>query len=140
MQNLWTSEDQSLLEILKEDIVAGDTSARPYPHQELYITLDCFKDVMGEVILQADNSVEARKSEAQEKSGGKYEFDTSLEGISLRNISCILISTVSPLENSRHSFVLEAAAVSWSVGKFRKYLWVADFTVLSNCSGLQKIF
>ena len=53
------------------------------------------------VILKADDSVEATKKEAQEKVGENCEFDNSPEGIHLRPISFILISTVSQLENLR---------------------------------------
>ena len=54
--------------------------------------------------------------------------------------SFILISTVAPLEKSRHIFVGEAATVRWYIGNFRKYMWGAYFTVLSNYSGMQKFF
>ena len=47
---------------------------------------------------------------------------------------------VSPLENSRDSFVGESATVMWAVGKFINYLWGSEFMVLSDCSGLQKFF
>ena len=46
--------------------------------------------------------------------------------------------TVSPLKNSRHSFVVEKDTVRWAIGKFRNYLWESEFTVLSYCSGLKK--
>ena len=75
------------------------------------------------MILQADESAEARKSEVQEKDGGKCEFDKSLEGMRLRPIYFISISTVPPLERSIHSFVGESAAVMWAIGKFRNDLW-----------------
>ena len=59
---------------------------------------------MGEVFLQAYDSVEERNTEAQEKSSGKCEFYMSLEVMRLLPIASISISTVLPLENSRHSF------------------------------------
>ena len=74
MQNLWNIEDQMLLERLKKDILSGPTLARPYPSRRFYIKSDCSKDLMGVLLLQADVSVEERKSEAQEKAGGKCEF------------------------------------------------------------------
>ena len=45
--------------------------------------------------------------------------------------------TVSPLEKSRHIFVLEKDTVRWAIGKFRNYLWGKYFMVLSYCSVLQ---
>ena len=45
-----------------------------------------------------------------------------------------------PLENSRHSFVGEEATVRWAIGKFRKYLWGLESTILSDYSGMQEIF
>ena len=95
---------------------------------------------MGAVLLQADVSEEARKSEAQEKDGVKCEFDKYLEGMRLRPIYFILRSTVLPLEKSRHNFVGEAYSVRWYIGNFRNYLWGSEFMVLSDCSGLQKFF
>ena len=85
---------------------------------------------MGAVLLQADVSEESRKSEAQEKAGRKCEFENYLEGIHLQPISFISISTVSTLKKSRHSFVGEESTVRWDIGKFRKYLWGSEFTVL----------
>ena len=58
----------------------------------------------------------------------------------LQPISFISRSTVSSLENSIKIFVGEAAAVRWAMVKFRKYLWVSEFTVLSYCSGMKKCF
>ena len=101
---------------------------------------------MGAVLLQAYVLEEARKSEVsrksevQEKNGGKCEFYNSLELMRLRLIPFISGSTVLLLENSRHGFVVEAYTVRWSIGKFIKYLWGSEFTVLSDYSGLQKFF
>ena len=52
---------------------------------------------MVSVLLQADVLEEAIKSEAQEKASVKCEFDKYLEGMRLRPISFISISTVLPL-------------------------------------------
>ena len=87
---------------------------------------------MGAVILQADVSAEARKSEAKEKYSEKCEFDKSLEGIYLRPISFISISTVLPLEKSINRFVVGASTVRRAIGNFRKYLWGTESTVLSK--------
>ena len=53
---------------------------------------------MGAVLLQSDESVEARKADSKEKASEKCEFDKYLEGMRLRPISFISIPTVSPLE------------------------------------------
>ena len=79
---------------------------------------------MGAVILQADVSAEARNSEAQENDNVKCEFVKSLEIMRLRPISFISRSKVSPLEKSRHSFVVDVDTVRWAAGKFRNYLWL----------------
>ena len=39
---------------------------------------------------------------------------------------------------SRHIFIGEADAVRWDIGKFRKYLWGSEFTLLSDFSGMRK--
>ena len=95
---------------------------------------------MGVVLLKSDYSLEATNAEAQEKVGENGEFDKYPEGIRLRPISFILISTVSPLEKSGYIILGEAAAVRWDIGNFRQYLWGEEFTLLSDCSGLQKLF
>ena len=74
MQNLWNPDDQRLLEKLKKDILSGPTLARLDPSRSFYIKIDCCKDGMGAVLIQADVSEEARKSQAQEKESGKCEF------------------------------------------------------------------
>ena len=74
--------------------MTGLTLVRLYPYWRFYIDTDLYKDVMGVVLLKADDSVEATKKEAQEKVGENCEFDKSPEGICLRPISFILISTV----------------------------------------------
>ena len=91
---------------------------------------------MEALLLQAEDSVETRNSEAQENSGRNYEFDKYLEGMCLRPIYFVSRSTVSPLENSRHIFVGEAATLRWAIGKFIKYLLVAEFIGLSDFSGI----
>ena len=140
MQNIWNTEDQSLMERLKKDILSGPTLSIPDPSRRFYINTDWSKDRMGAVLLQEYVSEESGKSEAKEKAVKKCEFYKSLEGMRLRPIYSTSRSTVLPLEKSRHSFVLEAAAVRWAIGKFRKYLWRSEFTVLSDCSGMKKIF
>ena len=67
MQNICTPGDQRLLERLKKEIISGPTLARPEPSQRFYINTDLSKDGIGAVLLQVDDSVDARKSEAKEK-------------------------------------------------------------------------
>ena len=52
---------------------------------------------MGAVLLKEYESAEARNSEAQEKEGGKCEFDKSLEVMRLQPIYFTLILMVLPL-------------------------------------------
>ena len=140
MQNLWNTEDQRSLEMLKKDILSGPTLARPDPSRRFYTKTYWYKDVTGALILQADVSEEAIKSEAQEKADGKCEFDKSLEGILLRPISLISRLTMSPLDNLRHIFLVKSGTVRWAIVKFRKYVWVSEFTVLSDYSGQKQFF
>ena len=74
VHNLWNPEDQRLLEMLKENILSRATLERLDPSRRFYIKTYWSKDGMEAVILQVDVSEEARKSEAQEKDGGKCEF------------------------------------------------------------------
>ena len=54
MKKLWIPEDQSLMEIIKEDILTGPTLSIPYSSQRFYINKYWSKDVLGAVILQVD--------------------------------------------------------------------------------------
>ena len=65
--------------------------ARPEASQIFYIDKNWSKDGMGEVLMQAGDSLEGIKSEKQERDVGKCESDNSLEGICLRHIYLILI-------------------------------------------------
>ena len=109
--------------IVKERYLSGPALARLNSSRRFYINTYWFKYVMVVVLMQSDVSEEAIKSETQENDCGNPEFDKSLEGICLQPIYFISISTVSPLENSRHGFVVEESAVMWSILKFKEYLW-----------------
>ena len=89
MQNLWTPDDQRLLGLLSKDIVSRPTLEIPDPSQRFYIKTCWSKYRMEEVIVQADNSLEAINSEAQENDSGNCKFDKSPEGMRLRPISFI---------------------------------------------------
>ena len=68
----------------------------------------------------------------------KFEFDKSLEGLHPHSIYFISIAIVSPWENSRHIFVVDAHIVRWPIGRLRNYSWMWELTVLSYCNRLQK--
>ena len=86
-----------LPERLNKDIVAGPTLEILDRYRRFYIKTDWPKDGMGGFLLQVDKSVEARNSESQENSGGRCEFDKSLEVLHLCPIYFSSIETVSPL-------------------------------------------
>ena len=61
MQNLWTKEDQILLKKFQEEIVTVPMLEIPYPCQTFNIKKYWTNDIMGEVLLQEDDSLEKRK-------------------------------------------------------------------------------
>ena len=63
------------------------------------------------MFLQEYDSAEAIKPEAQEKEGIKCGFDKTLEGMCLRPIYLIFISTVPTLEKLINIFVGQSASV-----------------------------
>ena len=79
---------------VKEKILSGPTLARPDRLRRFYIKTCCSKDGMVAVLLQADVSEEEIKSEAQENTVRKCEFDKSLEGMPLlqRYIMILLVA------------------------------------------------
>ena len=91
MQKLCAEKYQRLLEKLKYDIVTGPKLSIPDTYWRFYMNTYWPKYVMGTLILQLDDSVEAIQSEAQEKYGGKFEFNKSLSGLCLRLINFISV-------------------------------------------------
>ena len=65
IKNLWKQEEQMLMERLNKDIMAGPTLTRKDLSRIFYIKTDWSKDGMGVILLQADDSVDARKTEAK---------------------------------------------------------------------------
>ena len=61
-------------------------------------------------------------------------------GLRLRPISFISHKTKTSFKRSSHSYVGEAGVIQWAVGKFRKYLYRTDFTVMTDCSSLKTFF
>eukprot|EP00957_Ditylum_brightwellii_P066131 5018059-Ditylum_brightwellii.AAC.1 len=76
--------------------------ARPDPTQRFYLKTDWSKEGMGAVLLQADDSPDARAAEEEEQKGGKCEFDRSLGGLKLRPVAFISRKTQTGLEKSAH--------------------------------------
>ena len=65
MQNLWTPDDQMLLELINKYIVSGPTLERPDQYQMFCTKTDFSKDRMVAVLLKAGDSVETINSESQ---------------------------------------------------------------------------
>eukprot|EP00957_Ditylum_brightwellii_P061564 4671783-Ditylum_brightwellii.AAC.1 len=128
MTQLWSKECEELLRQLKEDVIKGPMLARPDPTRRFYLKTDWSKNGMGAVLLQADDSPEARVAKQKEAGGGKCEFDKSAHGLRLRPIAFVSRKTQTRLEKSAHSYVGEAGTIRWAIGKFRKYLYGAEFT------------
>ena len=63
----------------------------------------------------------------------------TISGLCLQPIDFISRRTKGA-EKSIHSYVGEAATLWWAVDKLQKYCYRAEFTVLTDCSGLQKFF
>ena len=74
MTALWGPQEEALLEELKQAIVEGPMLARPDPSRRFYVKTDWSKEGIGAVLLQAEDTPEARKAEREEIEGGKCEF------------------------------------------------------------------
>ena len=69
MSELWLEECHNFLVWLKLSILKGPMLARPEPRRRLYLNTDWSKDVMGDVLLQADESPEAKAAKKREVEG-----------------------------------------------------------------------
>ena len=139
MTQLWTQQHSDLLTELKTEVIAGPVLARPDPKRRFYVKTDWSKNKMGTVLCQADPSAENLDAEIREAAGEKCHFDRTKAGPRLRPV-IFLDRKTTPAERSYHSYVGEAATGRWAIGKFRKYLWGAPFTWLTDCSGLRFFF
>jgi hypothetical protein len=136
LDKIWKKEHQDLLDRLKRLIVGGPVLQRPDFDRRLYLKTDWSKDGVGVALLQAEDTPEARAAEDREADGGPCEFERSVSGLRLRPIAFFSRKTTSKSEQSLHCFVGEAAAVLFGVRKCRKWLVGKEFTILSDCSGL----
>ena len=133
LQALWTSEDDELMQTLKQEILDGPVIKRPDPNRRFYLKTDWSCDAQGAVLLQAGCSKKEEEAVHREILGGKCEFDKGLEGLRLRPIA--FISQHRKEKSSRHSFVGEAATGRWAFLKFKRYLLGREFTWITDCSG-----
>ena len=89
-------------------------------------------------MLQASCSDEEEAALSRELEGGACEFEETMGGLRLRPI--VFISQRRPTPLSRHSFVGEASTGRWAMLKFKRFLVGKEFTWITDCSGLVKIF
>ena len=111
MSKLWGDEEKVLLERLKAAIVAGPVLARPDPKRRFYLKTDWSCEGMGAVLLQAEDTPEARAHEQREIDGERCAFDQAIGGLRLRPIAFISQRTKEGMEKSMHSYVGEAATL-----------------------------
>ena len=111
MSELWGEDEEALLEELKAAIVAGLVLARPDPQHQFYLMMDWSCEGMGAVLLQAEDTLEARTQEQQEIEGEKCTFNQTISGLHLRPIAFISQRMKEGMEKSMHLYVGEAATL-----------------------------
>jgi hypothetical protein len=143
MKKLWTTNDDLLLAQLKEEVLNKPTLARPDYNRRFYLKTDWSNTAMAAVLCQIDpNDPKSVKAEQDYiEKGLACPFDNNKKTLPLRLRPVAFISrSTSKAETSFHSYVGEASAGRWAMGKWRKYLLGARFTWLADCSGLKRFF
>jgi hypothetical protein len=124
-------------------IIYGPTLAHPDYNWRLYLKTDWSNTAMAAVLCQIDpNDPKSIKAEQDYiEKGLACPFDNNRKTLPLRLQPVAFISrSTSKAETSFHSYVGEASAGRWVMGKWRKYLLGACFTWLADCSGLKRFF
>ena len=136
MASLWTSECDDLLTILKRDVLIRPVLSCLDQRRSFYVKTDWIKDGMGAVLLQVDDSEEACTVEAEKRAGGNAST-IRRSGACASDLSPSSPAKKTGFEISSHSYMREASAIRWAVGKFCKYLYRMEFTVLTDCPSLK---
>ncbi len=139
LDSAWGTEDDNLLQDLKNSILQEPILKRPDPSLRFYLKTDWSKMAMGAALLQPDTAVPSISAMNAEIHGEPCKFDATLSGLRLHPVAFISRRTSEP-EKSYHSYVGEASTGIWAIEKFRPYLFGREFTWLTDCSGLRKFF
>ena len=94
---------------------------------------------MAAVVLQANCTPEDEEAMIREILTGECEFDQSISGLRLRPVVFASRKCVGK-EVHWHSSVGELATGRWAMDKFRIYLWIREFTWITDCSGIIKFY
>ena len=138
----WNESDEKLRTELLNEIKQRPTLARPNFSRRFYLKTDWSAQGKAAVLLQAcPESDEARKLEEEEIAGALCKLETTVSAgeLRLRPISFISARNTKA-EESYHSFIGEAFTGLWAMNKYRRYLFGAEFTWLTDCSGGLKFF
>ena len=112
--------------------------ARIDPGQRFFLKTDWSNAGMGGILMQAASDDASQQALRDLEAGGDCTFDLTLRGPRLRPVKFIS-RCCDEKESHFHSFVGEAAAGRWAIGRFRQYLWGHKFYWLTDCSAIKAI-
>ena len=121
IKELWTKEDEQLLDQLKKEIICGPVLKHPNFKQRFYLKTDWSSLAKAAVLCQAECSKEAEEALRKELKGSKCEFDKTIKGLRLWLIAFI-DQMNKEKEWSYHSHKGEIGTGKWAFGKFQFYL------------------
>ena len=117
----WTPTLLGIFDSLKQSITSSPLLARFDSSKPLFLKTDWSATGMGYILMQPDNSVEARAATEKLLNTGECDFDLSLNGARLRPVlfnSCSCTAT----EIHYHGFVREIACGRWAISMEKRYL------------------
>jgi hypothetical protein len=140
MKSLWTEEDDIPLATLKKELVDGPCLKGPNFTRLFYLKTDWSRIGMGAAICQADAADKDTVIDDVKKTLVlESPFDLTRSGMRLRPCSMIPCRNTKP-EQLYHSFIGEAGAGRWAMGKYQSWLIGQEFVWLSDGGGLTMFF
>jgi hypothetical protein len=123
----------------KDNIISGPVLRQPDFNRKFFLKTDWLKHTMGLVILQAEATTKAKEALLNKISGGKCEFDKTINGLQLQQLAFISRRCTGG-ERDYRSHVGKTVAGKWAMDKFKHWLLGREFTWITDCSGILKCF
>ena len=135
--SLWTKELILLFDLCKTTLTHSPVLTRFDSNKPVFFKTDWSAEVMGHILLQLDNSAEAKAATTLLFDTGEYFFDLLPTSPRLRSVAYYSRANTC-FEINYHSFVGVTDGGHWTINHLRRYLlgkilfWMCDCTVVKE--------
>ena len=137
-QMAWTPEMISLFQLMKKEMTSSPVLARYDSTKPTFLKTDYSALEMAYIIMQPEDSDEARLATKKPENEGICDFDVNMKGARLKPIT-FGSRKCSGTESNYHSYVEEIAIGRWAMAENKVYLWGARFYWLCDMKSIHKI-